>query len=202
MSYGLELTGPLATVVLLLPLAALVIVMALAARKRPSPSGGRRVVGRGRYGEPLVCERAGPASPASGPGAREPPAGTGLPGAGADLVARIGLVEARGSEGELPGLHLALARVRLDAGRMEDASDQLRKSIRIAARLGNKEAHARARLELGDIARRSGDLTTACEHWQIARGLFHELERASDLKAVETRMRQHGCPTDWVLNDF
>ena len=200
MTHGLELTGPLATVVLLLPLAALVIVMAFATRKRPSVSGARRVVGRGRYGAPLVSELAGPTSPSSVSGAREPRAGAGLPGA--DLMARIGIVEASGEAGELPELFLALARLRLDAGRLQDASDQLRKSIRIAARLGNKEVHARARLELCDIARQSGDLTTACEHWQIARGLFHELERASELKAAETRMRQHGCPTDWVLNDF
>ena len=48
----------------------------------------------------------------------------------------------------------------------------------------------------------SGDLTTACEHWQIARALFHELKQGRDHAAVETRMLRNGCPTDWVLTDF
>ena len=62
--------------------------------------------------------------------------------------------------------------------------------------------HAEARLELAEIARASGDLTTACEHWQIARGLFSDLKHAKGRGKAETLMREHGCPTDWVLNDF
>jgi hypothetical protein len=95
-----------------------------------------------------------------------------------------------------------MARQELGAGRVAEASDHLRKSIRLATKLGSKPVHAQARLELGDIACASGDLTTACEHWQIARGLFFELKHKGTLDATEARMRQNGCPTDWVLNDF
>ena len=52
------------------------------------------------------------------------------------------------------------------------------------------------------MARKSGDLTTACEHWQIARGLYVELKKEGELEQVEARMHDNGCPTDWVLNDF
>ncbi len=107
-----------------------------------------------------------------------------------------------GAEAELSGLYLALARDRLADHRSDEAGELLRKSIRLAAKLGQKQTHAGARLELGDLVREQGDLTTACEHWQIARGLFHELKRAGELAAAEKRMRQNGCPTDWVLNDF
>jgi hypothetical protein len=78
----------------------------------------------------------------------------------------------------------------------------LRKSIRGAAGAELKETHARARLALGDLAHESGDLTTACEHWQIARALFHELKQSREHDAAEQRMLRNGCPTDWVLTDF
>ena len=61
---------------------------------------------------------------------------------------------------------------------------------------------AMARLELGDLARACGDLTTACEHWQMARALFTDLKRPAETVAAEKRMESAGCPTDWVLNQF
>jgi tetratricopeptide (TPR) repeat protein len=145
------------------------------------------VYGVGRYGAPL-------ASAAAPVDAREAELGT--------LAARASRAEARGEEREALDLHLAVARKKQELGRLDEAADSLRRTIRLAARLGNKEAQARARLDLGDLARARGDLTTACEHWQIARGLFFELKQARELKEAETRMRDHGCPTDWVLNDF
>ena len=51
-------------------------------------------------------------------------------------------------------------------------------------------------------ARAAGDLTTACEHWQIARSLFEEGSQKAKAENVEARMKRFGCPTDWVLNDF
>lgn len=120
----------------------------------------------------------------------------------AALTAAVYEAEASGQRERLPGLYLSLARCRLEAGQASDAEELLRKSIRGAADLKHKEIHAKARVALGDIARASGDLTTACEHWQIARGLFHELKQDSDHEAVEARMRHNGCPTDWVLTDF
>lgn len=106
------------------------------------------------------------------------------------------------AEDKLASLLLQRARLTVEDGRPEVAAEELRSSIRLSARLGLKDVHAAARIELGDIARAAGDLTTACEHWQIARGLFYELKRAEQLAGAETRMRQNGCPTDWVLNDF
>jgi len=118
------------------------------------------------------------------------------------LKTAIERAERNGEQAKLPSLFIALASYRLGAGDMIEASDLLRKSIRLSASLGRDDDHARARLELGDIARAAGDLTTACEHWQIARKLYQDLSRTAELASAESRMSDHGCPTDWVLNDF
>jgi tetratricopeptide (TPR) repeat protein len=110
--------------------------------------------------------------------------------------------EAGGETAGLPDLYLSLAQCRIEAGETADAEELLRKCIRGAASAELKETHARARLMLGDLAHESGDLTTACEHWQIARALFHELKQTRDHELVESRMLCNGCPTDWVLTDF
>jgi len=120
----------------------------------------------------------------------------------AALTAALRKAEASGEAERLPGLYLSLARCRLEEKNKSDAEDLLRKSIRGAAGTQQKDIHARARLALGDLAHAGGDLTTACEHWQIARALFHELKQGRDHEAVETRMLRNGCPTDWVLTDF
>ncbi len=121
---------------------------------------------------------------------------------GAALAAAVHDAETRGEKGRLPGLYLSLAQCRIQEGETADAEEFLRKSIRGAASAELKATHARARLALGDIAHKSGDLTTACEHWQIARALFHELNERREHEAVESRMLRNGCPTDWVLTDF
>jgi hypothetical protein len=163
------------------------------ARSRPSasaPEAGGDGRALGRYGEPLAAGR---------------PARSGAPAplAGAEgLSAAIASAEASGDERGLVELYLALGRKLSERGNAGEAARSLAKSIRLAAKLGQKGAHAQARLELGDISREGGDLTTACEHWQIARGLFVELEKKTELEKTETRMRDNGCPTDWVLNDF
>lgn len=118
------------------------------------------------------------------------------------LTAALSEAEAAGQRRRLPGLYLSLARCRLDEGKAAAAEELLRKCILAAAEPGLEEAHARARLALGDIAQTAGDLATACEHWQIARGIFYQLKRVSDHDAVEGRMLRNGCPTDWVLTDF
>jgi hypothetical protein len=120
----------------------------------------------------------------------------------AALAAAVEEAEARGETGRLPALYLSLAQSRIDAGETADAEELLRKSIRGAAGAQLKDTHARARLALGDLAHKSGDPTTACEHWQIARALFHELKQSREHAAVEQRMLRNGCPTDWVLTDF
>jgi tetratricopeptide (TPR) repeat protein len=121
---------------------------------------------------------------------------------GAALAAAVSDAETRGEKGRLPGLYLSLAQCRLETGATADAAELLRKCIRGAAGAELKETHAKARLALGDLAHASGDLTTACEHWQIARALFHELKHRHEHEAAESRMLRNGCPTDWVLTDF
>ncbi len=121
---------------------------------------------------------------------------------GAALMAAVQDAETRGEGSRLPGLYLSLAHCRIEAGQTADAEELLRKSIRGAASIQLKDTHARARLALGDLAHSSGDLTTACEHWQIARALFYELKQSREHEAVESRMLRNGCPTDWVLTDF
>ena len=118
------------------------------------------------------------------------------------LLAAVTEAEMAGQRERLPGLYLSLAQCRLEEGESAQAEDLLRKCILSAAPARHKATHAKARLALGDLAHAGGDPTTACEHWQIARALFHELKQAADYEAVEQRMLRNGCPTDWVLTDF
>jgi tetratricopeptide (TPR) repeat protein len=118
------------------------------------------------------------------------------------LLAAVGEAEAAGQRDRLPGLYLALADCHLEAGQDTQAADLLLKCLRGGAPARHKATHAKARLALGDLAQAAGDPTTACEHWQIARALFHELKQADDHQAAEQRMLRNGCPTDWVLTDF
>jgi tetratricopeptide (TPR) repeat protein len=118
------------------------------------------------------------------------------------LVVAVSEAEAAGQRDRLPGLYLSLANCRLEAGANAEAEELLRKCIRGAGPARDKATHAKARLALGDLAQVGGDPTTACEHWQIARALFHELKLAGDHEAAEQRMLRNGCPTDWVLTDF
>lgn len=114
----------------------------------------------------------------------------------------IDTVRAGGNEQELAALYLELGQ---SAQFVEDhsaAGNYLREAVILATTHGLKDVHATARLELGGLAKAAGDLTTACEHWQIARGLFHELGAKSDMKQTDDRMLRNGCPTDWVLTDF
>ena len=118
------------------------------------------------------------------------------------LVGAIAEAEAERNNGRLAALYLSLAQLRIDAGDTRAAGDLLRKSIQTAAGAGLNEAHAKSRVMLGDLAQSTGDPVTACEHWQIARKLYHDIGRRSDYNEVDARMLRNGCPTDWVLTDF
>lgn len=193
-----DTSGLVQLLALALPVLALVTVMIIAVRQVSRRRRAEQPL-TGRYGAPLP-QKTEPVRQASPP---PPPVASSVQKADPDMLAgRIAKAEARSADAELPPLYLDLARARIARGERQDAAELLRKCIRIAAKLGQKPLHASARLELGDLVREEGDLTTACEHWQIARGLFHELKQEADLAASEQRMRQHGCPTDWVLNDF
>lgn len=133
-----------------------------------------------------------------------PPASGGpLAQATADLEAQLGAAEERFDDAAVARLSLALARslIASDApGQTTQA--HLRRAIILASRLGDNDTHAAARLELGDLLGADGDMTTACEHWQIARQIFWDRGDKDELADVDRRMMANGCPTDWVLNDF
>lgn len=105
-------------------------------------------------------------------------------------------------DGQTPVSLLAKAHELLGAGDHEEAAVQLRACARLASKLNDVAVEAVARLELGDLARSHGDMTTACEHWQLARSLYGELRRVDEAKLAENRMEKAGCPTDWVLTKF
>ena len=101
-----------------------------------------------------------------------------------------------------PETLLERASALLAAGHREEAATQLRLCLRLAAVAKQPALEARARLELGDIAFSNNDLTTACEHWQLARALYGQLQNKKQVKSVEWRMEHNHCPTDWVLTQF
>jgi len=142
-----------------------------------------------------VNAQAGSAPPASPPPA-DPAARTG------ELADAIARAQASGQKSRLAELHLSLGTHLLGHEQLAAAAAELRKAILAAVPQHQHGTHAAARLALGDIAEREGDLTTACEHWQIARSLFQELSAREPLRDAQQRMRRIDCPTDWVLNDF
>ncbi len=80
--------------------------------------------------------------------------------------------------------------------------EALRSAAGIAARDGPPAVHGLARIALAEAAYNSGDLTGACEQWQIARLAFQEAGQAAAHARVDKLMADNGCPTDWVLTDF
>jgi hypothetical protein len=120
---------------------------------------------------------------------------------GAELANEVRAAETNGAEERLPALYLALAQSKISDGAAAEGEELLRKILRLTGQR-SKDSHAKARVLLGDVAKAKGDLSTACEHWQMARAIFYELDRKGDHASVETRMLKNGCPTDWVLTDF
>ena len=118
------------------------------------------------------------------------------------LEARIKAAEAKGETSILARLYIELGRSRRDAGLDKEALTALRSAAGISAKHGPKSAHAAARMELAEAAYRAGDLTTACEHWQLARAALQDDGQVKASAHVDKLMRDHGCPTDWVLTDF
>jgi hypothetical protein len=111
--------------------------------------------------------------------------------------------EQRFDDAAVARLSLQLARDLMAGNTLScDAQTHLRRAIILAARLKDDETHAAARLELGDLMEAEGDLTSACEHWQIARQIFWDRSAKSELADVDRRMTANGCPTDWFLNEF
>lgn len=118
------------------------------------------------------------------------------------LVERIAATETAGETAKLAQLYLDLARAYRADNRPHDALAALRSAAGFGAMHGPKAVHAMARVELGEAALHAGDRTGACEQWQIAKIAFHEEGLKDAYNATDKRMRDNGCPTDWVLTEF
>jgi hypothetical protein len=95
-----------------------------------------------------------------------------------------------------------LARLLLVRSERPKAAQLLQTAALVARRAKLPVVHAEARMELAELALLDGDLTSACEHWQMAKLMFHELGRRVDQDRVAEMMRKQRCPTDWVLTNF
>ena len=204
-----EITGLVGWIALAMPLAMLLTAILLTLRRhRPARAAPAAT---GRYGAPIddgAAHRAGPAAGARSaagaaaprPAADTPPVIVGVEEG--ELRRRLARAERRGDREAVAALSIALARCCRSQGELREAGDLLRAAIRASTGLADARLHAQARLELGDIAEGNGDLTTACEHWQMARALLDACGARERAAEAEARMSAHGCPTDWVLNDF
>lgn len=119
-----------------------------------------------------------------------------------DIQSALANATARDAIGEQAEHHLALAdRHHIDGDDTKRLS-ALRSAAGLAARGGVHHVHAAARLQLAELAFESGDLTEACEQWQLARVALLASGQNAEHDALDERMRANGCPTDWVLTDF
>ncbi|MFT3731042.1 MAG: hypothetical protein QM780_06385 [Hyphomicrobium sp.] len=118
------------------------------------------------------------------------------------ITAKIEAAVANGEKSRLASLYVELAEAHARDGNSSARMAALRSAAGYGALHGPHAAHAAARLALGDAARQSGDLTTACEQWQLARTAFLESGDTVQHARVDKCMRDNGCPTDWVLTDF
>lgn len=225
----LSITGPLGWVLLILPPTALcLVIIATLPVWRRAATGGAGSVDLGPNERPAEApvaralshpaEAGARAEPAGGPAPQPGPAAFDTISATPDVapepavkapVRSVFAVRELIAEAEETQDRPALARLCLDqarilrtGGEIREAGDLIRKSILLAIELKDDVLHARGRLELGEIAEELGDLTTACEHWQMARSLFTETNNEAESDRVVDRMLSRGCPTDWVLTDF
>jgi hypothetical protein len=186
-------------VALALPFAVLILLIVVSVR---SISRSRKEAkldetpATGRYGTSLTADEEAPALPAPSQPAQP------IQLSGERLLRAIEAAERSGHEQDMAGLYLQFALELLKEARPADAAQVLTRCVRYAAKFDQRRVQAQARIELGDLARTNGDLTTACEHWQMARTLLHDLKKLAEFEIVDRKMRQNGCPTDWVLNDF
>ncbi len=118
------------------------------------------------------------------------------------LNKKIELALARGEKTSLSRLYCDLAAGHERLGNVEARMSALRSAAGYGALHGPGAAHAAARLALAEAAQRAGDLTTACEQWQMAKAAYQQAGDTDQQERVEKRMRDNGCPTDWVLTDF
>jgi hypothetical protein len=129
-----------------------------------------------------------------------PPAATGSPIEG--VKKQLEQAHTVGPTTALAPLYLEAARLHLASGDEAAYRSALRSAAGFAAQHGPKSAHAAARMGLAELAYKSGDLHGACEQWQIARTVLLDDGQKDAHASIDKLMRDHGCPTDWVLTDF
>jgi hypothetical protein len=106
------------------------------------------------------------------------------------------------SQSDLAPIYMEIAAQHRVSGDEAARLAALRSAAGLAAKHGPRAAHAQARLELAEVAFVAGDLTGACEQWQMARTALHDDGQRDAATRVDKRMLDNGCPTDWVLTDF
>jgi hypothetical protein len=119
-----------------------------------------------------------------------------------DMKARLNHSITQAPKSAQAPLYLEIAKVHRSQGDELACLSALRAAAGLAAQHGPHSAHAEARLELAEAAYTAGDLTGACEQWQIARTALLDDGQKVAHASVDKRMRDNGCPTDWVLTDF
>ncbi len=90
----------------------------------------------------------------------------------------------------------------LEQHNLEDAETCLQHILDQATENNDLSLQCEARYYLAKLNKEMGDLTLACEHWQIARDLYKKSGNKARIEEIEQHMRENGCPTDWVLNGF
>ncbi len=115
---------------------------------------------------------------------------------------KIAAAEASGKHHVIAAMYLDLAAQNHALGLDKEAQSALRSAAGIGSQHGPDAAHAAARIALAQAAFDHGDLTAACEQWQLARMAFQRDGKTAEADVIDKRMRANGCPTDWVLTDF
>ena len=118
------------------------------------------------------------------------------------IARRIDAAKAGDNTMALADLYLAQAHAYQKIGDEKARMTALTAAAGYAALHGPEATHANARMQLAEAARGNGDLTSACEHWHMAREAFQASGHAEEHARVEKLMRDNGCPTDWVLTEF
>lgn len=96
----------------------------------------------------------------------------------------------------------ALATQAIQQGRLGEAKELFQKALVVADDDNNKDLSARARFELGNLAKAHSDLLSACENWQLARELYEKIGDKKKVRELDAIMTDAQCPSDWVLNKF
>ncbi len=90
----------------------------------------------------------------------------------------------------------------LELGKFGRAEEIFQSILDAATQREDLHTQCEARYYLAKVNKEMGDLTLACEHWQIARELYEAKGDKERIAEIEKHMRENGCPTDWVLNGF